>query len=406
MARKGSGSRKLQQRAAELRCCAQRANRSLVLIDQLNNGRLDDRLIGDAEIWGNRAVPAAADPPLGVDDRVLKLRRQRCPPADSLSLDAAKRRLRGSCGEGRAPLRPDGREFRGYVNFSEGLGSDSADLLPRGGDTFPAHWNFFGLPLPGSRPVSIRDVSPRAAAYLDRWEEVMLREDFYAARSAKPYTTYVEPHFKKKQNIIELGVKMAAANMVIAVEREVDVVGLFSLVKKCEFVSDRLSVALRLVFDQRTSNLGWQEPPWCSLGSLTSLSFLGASRQLEGGGAHFEYAKGDIPSYVLLRARVSSRSRGALLPSRSRRCLAATRTCCPGTSTPSWRRKARRDVRGPDGLELGCAVRPVHDRRRVRSRTGEGHTLSRSRRGCLGRRLLACPRSDRARRATSASSAW
>ena len=56
---------------------------------------------------------------------------------------------------------------------------------------------------------------------------------------------------------------------------------------------------------------------------------------------------------LLLRARASRRSRGALLPSRSRRCFVATRTCCPGTSTPSWRTRARRDVRGPDGLELG-----------------------------------------------------
>ena len=346
-AAEGSGSRRLQQRASELRCCVQRANRSLVLIDQLNIGRLDDRLIGDAEIWGDRAVPAAADPPLGVEDRVLKLCRQRCPPADSLSLDAAKRRLHGSCGQGRALLRPDGREFRGYVNLLEGLGPDSADLLPKRGDTFPAHWNFLDLPPPGSRPVDIRDVSPRAAVYLDRWEDLMLREDSSAARLATPYTTYVDPHFKNKQNIIELGIRMSAANMVIAVKQKVDVVGLFAVVKKCEFISDRLSVALRLVFDQRTSNLGWQEPPWCGLGSLTSLSFLDASRQLEGGGAHFEYAKGDIPSYFYVLG----------LPP-----ALAEHFCLPGLDAATLRRElAARGLpplRG-EGEHVGMCVAPM-----------------------------------------------
>ena len=267
----------------------------MIANNQLSSGRLDDRLLTDQEIWGQLPAPRPQDPSVRVENRVFQLAQFRLPPADALSPDAAQRRLRGSCGEDRAPQRTAGRDFKAYTKFLGNLGE--AAQLPKRGDTFPAHWEHLGLPARGSTPVEILQVSTRAAAYLRDWQETLLRADFASAREASGIVAYVDPHFADKEHMMNFAVRFACANMLVAVENAEDNVGLFTAVKKCEMEDGKLDVSLRLVFDQRRSNTGWQPPPWRGLGSLSGLSYFDFSEQLSADGAHMEYTKGDIPSY-------------------------------------------------------------------------------------------------------------
>ena len=267
----------------------------MIAINQLSNGRLDDRLLTDQEIWGQLPAPGSQDPSARVENRVLQLAQLRLPPAGALSPGAAQRRLRGSCGEDRVPQRIAGRDFKAYAKFLGNLGE--AAQLPKREDTFPAHWEHLDLPANGSTPVEIVQVSPRAAAYLRDWQETMLRADFASAREASGVVAYVDPHFADKENMMNFAVRLACASMLVAVENAEDYVGLFAVVKNCEVEDGKLEVSLRLVFGQRRSDTGWQPPPWCGLGSLSGLSYLDFSEQLSADGAHMEYAKGDIPSY-------------------------------------------------------------------------------------------------------------
>eukprot|EP00959_Pyramimonas_sp_CCMP1952_P248046 5185237-Pyramimonas_sp.AAC.1 len=66
--------------------------------------------------------------------------------------------------------------------------------------------------------------------------------------------------------MLMLAKRMALAGMLCRCESKVDEVGLFCVVKKAEVVDGEPLVSLRLVFDQRRSNLRWRAPPWCAMG--------------------------------------------------------------------------------------------------------------------------------------------
>ena len=276
-----------------------RANRALIALQQLNAGKLDDRLLNPlAEHWECFVISEANE--LSVQKRVLDCCTSRSPPPDALHVDAALRRLRGAASGSGAVLNSSALDFGKVMKHLRKLGPERPENLPRRGDTFPSHWSVIDLPEEGTRPVTITKVSPKAAAYLKDWKRKMLKEDFQQEREKSGIDAHVDKHFKG-DNILELAIRMAKANMLRAVENSVDTVGLFTVVKKCEWqkVGDHyeLVVALRLVFDQRRSNCGWRDPPWCGLASVASMTYLDASVELAAPGTTLEYAKGDIPSY-------------------------------------------------------------------------------------------------------------
>ena len=106
--------------------------------------------------------------------------------------------------------------------------------------------------------------------------------------------------------------------MLRLVPNMVDTVGLFTVVKKFDWQlldgKPDISVSLRLVFDQRRSNHGWQDPPWCGLACVASMTFLDASEELSDPGKSLEYAKGDIPSYFYVLELPSGVSEHFCLP--------------------------------------------------------------------------------------------
>eukprot|EP00959_Pyramimonas_sp_CCMP1952_P240604 5028494-Pyramimonas_sp.AAC.1 len=61
--------------------------------------------------------------------------------------------------------------------------------------------------------------------------------------------------------MLQLARRMALAGMLCRTAVKVDEVGLFCVVKKAEFVENEPKVTLRLVFDQRRSNMRWRSPP-------------------------------------------------------------------------------------------------------------------------------------------------
>ena len=126
----------------------------------------------------------------------------------------------------------------------------------------------------------------------------------------KPYTA---PHFLEKENLLKLGVRMARGGMACAVPEVKGTSPLFTVVKKAELNKGRASVSLKLIFDLRLENLGWQDAPWCGLGGVSSMSFLDVS----------EEAKNRTASPCSTRS-ATSRTTSASSRSRSR---------CPSTSS-------------------------------------------------------------------------
>eukprot|EP00959_Pyramimonas_sp_CCMP1952_P378313 7925011-Pyramimonas_sp.AAC.1 len=65
--------------------------------------------------------------------------------------------------------------------------------------------------------------------------------------------------------------------MLCRTAEKVDEVGLCYVVKKAEPVENEPEVTLRLVFDERRSNLRWRSPLWCARGGVRATSFLDVS---------------------------------------------------------------------------------------------------------------------------------
>ncbi|CAK0891907.1 unnamed protein product [Prorocentrum cordatum] len=146
-------------------------------------------------------------------------------------------------------------------------------------------------------PVSARSVSPRVAQMLDDFRREMLKEDGEECVRAAEVKNYVDPHFRRKKDMLMLARRMALAGMLCRCESKVDEVGLFCVVKKAEIVDGEPLVSLRLVFDQRRSNLRWRAPPWCAMGGVSAMSFLDVSEEMTEEGARMVFGTGDLPDF-------------------------------------------------------------------------------------------------------------
>ncbi|CAK0885631.1 unnamed protein product [Prorocentrum cordatum] len=142
-----------------------------------------------------------------------------------------------------------------------------------------------------------RSVSPRVAQMLDDFRREMLKEDGEECVRAAEVKNYVDPHFRRKKDMLMLARRMALAGMLCRCESKVDEVGLFCVVKKAEIVDGEPLVSLRLVFDQRRSNLRWRSPPWCAMGGVSAMSFLDVSEEMMEEGARMVFGTGDLPDF-------------------------------------------------------------------------------------------------------------
>ena len=137
------------------------ANDAILGLQQLNAGRLDDRLLqrtqADPELRYDAIGMAAAE-------RLALICEHRLPLVDRSQSDAALQRLLGERAGRPAFPRQHADSFKQAIERL--LSGQRKEDLPRRGDQFPAHWAAVALPPPGTVPVNILDVSPRCAAYL------------------------------------------------------------------------------------------------------------------------------------------------------------------------------------------------------------------------------------------------
>ena len=165
-----SKSRRVGQRSAENLRVLERANRALAALKQLADGALDLRLLRGDDLWGDLpAERAETGDVCSIEGRILQRCRRIRPPADALTLDAARQRLQGARRRA-SPSRACGPgTFLGRMEEMRAAGPSNRHLLPARGDTFPSHYGHLDLPEPGQDPVDITKVSPRAREYLDEW---------------------------------------------------------------------------------------------------------------------------------------------------------------------------------------------------------------------------------------------
>ncbi|CAK0805123.1 unnamed protein product [Prorocentrum cordatum] len=268
--RPASTSRRVLSRWKEEMELVDTANRSLLALRQLYRGSLGDSLLGLADCWGQGIVPDNLDGDLS--RRVLGEVRRQSPPSTTPSQGAALLRLRPAAS---AAGHQSQSTFKQRVAELRRRSAGGSGRLPDRGETFPAQWD----------------------RKLEMFKEEMLREDGEACVQACEIRNYVDPHFRKKKEMLQLARRMALAGMLCRTAAKVDEVGLFCVVKKAELVGSEPEVTLRLVFDQRRSNMRWRSPPWCAMGGVSAMSFLDVSEEMKEDGVTMCFGTGDLPDF-------------------------------------------------------------------------------------------------------------
>ncbi|CAK0828294.1 unnamed protein product [Prorocentrum cordatum] len=208
-----------------------RANRFLLELRQLYRGSLDDSLLELAECWGRGPMPDN----LGGDlsRRVLGEVRRQQPPPTTPCQGAAILRLRAAASAAGNQSRSTFKEWLAELRRWSAGGSAR---LPDRGDAFPTQWDRDAPPPLGARPAKVRSASPRAARKLEKFKEVMLREDGDACVQACEVRNFVDPHFGGKKEMLQLAWRMALVGVLCRTAEKVNEVGLFCAVKKAEVV--------------------------------------------------------------------------------------------------------------------------------------------------------------------------
>ncbi|CAK0828932.1 unnamed protein product [Prorocentrum cordatum] len=290
--RPASTSRRVLSRWKEEMELVETANRSLLALRQLYRGSLDDSLLGLADCWGQGIAPDNLDGDL--TRRVLGEVRRQSPPSTTPSQGAALLRLRPAATAAGNQFQST---FKQRVAELRRRSAGGSGRLPDRGETFPAQWDRVALPPPGTRPASARSASPRAAQKLEMFKEEMLREDGEACVQACEIRNYVDPHFRKKKEMLQLARRMVLAGMLRRTAVKVDEVGLFCAAKKAELVGSEPEVTLSLVFDQRRSNMRWRSPPRRAMGGASAMSFLDVSEEMKEDGVTMRFGTGDLPDF-------------------------------------------------------------------------------------------------------------
>ena len=262
-----------RSRAAHNRSVEVWLNRAISIIRQLWSGKLSDALLAtDAGEWANGPPETVKPSDLGESLvpglRACVRRSLDARPPNFPSGAAALKRQQG------VGLMAPGPSQKGGSKDSSTKSQKS--VTPNRGDIWPASVENIALPPPGTDSIPLREVSPTAARFLDRFESEMLRspeERLEVARHAKKLP-YVDPVLQR--DMLKLAARMAAAGMLRPVRHRRSTVGMFTAVKKIsekdEFWPDGSlqwaagTIVLRLVLDQRIPNLDWREPPWVALG--------------------------------------------------------------------------------------------------------------------------------------------
>ena len=172
----------------------------------------------------------------------------------------------------------------GDTPYPAGSSPATSTTHSKRGDLCPAVVEEIALPPPGTKGIRIEDISPRAAVLVKDYETLMLLGD-EQDQGSPSITPYNDPALRSQRNMVDLAVRMAQADMLLATDECEGTTALFTVVKKWVVNPDGTkSRTSRLVFDERLENLRWRRPPWCALGAGTSLGFIDASVEVQQGG--------------------------------------------------------------------------------------------------------------------------
>jgi hypothetical protein len=182
--------------------------------------------------------------------------------------------------------------------------------LPKRGEIWPGKVEEVSLPPEGTRPISLMKLSVSAARYFEDFEKKMLRSrservERRQAQQEAGQESYMDPRLR--EHVLQLGVRMALAGMLKAVKVCRNVVGMFTVVKKAEvkegrdpakITIDDVKLSLRLVFDQRSGNQDWIDPPWIGLSGPTAMAALDIGEEIaENPDLRLKFRTGDAPDW-------------------------------------------------------------------------------------------------------------
>jgi hypothetical protein len=267
-------------------------NIAIMGIRQLWKGKLDNTILDYQE--GKYRLEVSKNN-AGVEEELVDRIGKRKPPSNRPIGDAAIQRLRGERGMNPPSGKVAAFDFHTVVKKLEENIKKGIKAGPQKGDMFPSHWEHCAIPQPGSKPVDICKVSRRAARYLQNYQTEMLRANREEVMEQSGIQSYMDVHFKDPRNLKMLALRMGRAGMLRAVSQRQGGLQMFTVVKKFEIIDEKPKITLRLIFDERLENAGWNDPPWVALGGVASLAQLDVSEEMQGGNVEVRYATGDVP---------------------------------------------------------------------------------------------------------------
>ena len=218
-----------------------------------------------------------------VTRRLQAIMEKVAPPFDRLKSDAALKRLRGYETR-RTPILSSKRNEK--------------NPPPLKGDIIPSVVEEIALPPPGSKPVPISLLSPKARAWMEKPMTMLASEEEVTENLTKvPEKPYIDENLNSPKSMLVLGARMARANMLRGVSHRRGGVGLFTVVKKVTVDPDGSThIVQRLIFDQRRDNAYWKKPPWAGLASPSAMAMIDISEEWNEH-VKFQVGSGDLPNY-------------------------------------------------------------------------------------------------------------
>ena len=274
------GSRRSQQRWYRSVDLIRLCNWALLALKELHHGVLTRALLQRDPPFGEATAGARVGP---VTARLQKILEKVDPPFDRLKSDAALKRLRGY-ETSRTPILSSKRNEK--------------NPLPIKGDMIPSVVEEIALPAPGSKPVPISLLSPKARGWMEKPMTMLATQEEVTENLQKvPDKPYVDENLNSPKKMLALGARMAKANMLRGVKVRRGGVGLFTVVKKVTVDTDgSVTNVQRLIFDQRRDNAYWKKPPWAGLASPSAMAMIDVSEEWNEN-MIFQVGSGDLPNY-------------------------------------------------------------------------------------------------------------
>ena len=169
----------------------------------------------------------------------------------------------------------------------------------RRGDLCRAVASQISLPPAGSCPVPMARLSPRAQHFLDNMEEKMLDPEGDEKMRESDVKPFVDPALRSRRSAIKLACRLWVAGLLRGAKKARGFIYPFTVVKKLTVEPARsiADVIMRMVLDQRVSNLAWLEPPWTPMSNPSSFPYVECSADVLGESDQVEMMTGDLPDW-------------------------------------------------------------------------------------------------------------